>query len=458
MLIEFTVGNFASFKNTMTLSLVAAKIRSKNKRLDEDNVIPIDDDVSLLTSVAIYGPNASGKSKLVAAARFMRHFVMNSFKEKQFYESIPVERFRLSTDTDDKPCYFQIVFLLEGHQYRYGFEVDPQRVVSEWLYYIPKLREIKLFERQGQELDINLSNAQAKEYRNIKNLLPKINQEEPLRANALFLSVSAQNNGPVSRKILGWFSDMRFMSGISDIGIQGFTLNLFEKPDSRARIIEMVHNLDVGIMDITLQRLEREKGLEKRPKQVRDSIERLPGEDALKLDMVELQTRHEKFNAQGEVVGFETFAMDENESDGTQKLFFMTGPLLDILTNGRVLWVDEMDARLHPNMTKAIVALFNSRATNPKGAQLIFTTHDTNLLDINKLRRDQIWFIDKDRTAASQLYSLVEYKIRNDDASLETDYVQGRYGATPHIGELMPTYHSPENLRHALNVNTEVIR
>jgi AAA15 family ATPase/GTPase len=118
----------------------------------------------------------------------------------------------------------------------------------------------------------------------------------------------------------------------------------------------------------------------------------------------------------------------------------MAGPILDALANGRVLWVDEMEARLHPNLTGALVGLFNSRASNPKSAQLIFTTHDTNLLDLRKMRRDQIWFIDKDKTAASRLYSLAEFKIRNDNSSLEDDYIHGIYGATPHLGELAAAF------------------
>lgn len=435
MLIEFSTGNFASFKDPITLSLVAAKIRSKNKKLDADHVIKIDEELSLLRSVAIYGANASGKSKLVAAANFMRRFIRESFKETEFDEGIPVERFRLSTETDDQPSYFEIIFLLEGHQYRYGFEVDAQSVKTEWLYYVPKSREIKLFERQGQEIMVNPSNAQAKEFRAIYTMLPKINPEQPLRPNALFLSVAAQNNGPVAQKILTWFGDMRFMSGLSDIGFQRFTINMFEDLEKRSHIIDMVHSLDVDIQDIEMRHLEREKALQEAPKPMREILERYS-----RGDMIQIMTKHQKLNSKGEVVGYETLDMGEHESEGTRKLFFMTGPIINTLAEGRVLWVDEMEARLHPKMTDAIVALFNSPVTNPKGAQLIFTTHDTNLLNIKKLRRDQIWFIEKDRMAASKLYSLVEFKIRNDDASLEQDYISGRYGAVPHIGELRATY------------------
>jgi AAA15 family ATPase/GTPase len=434
MLIEFSVGNFASFKETITLSLVAAKIRSINKRLDSDNIIPIDQELGLLRSAAVYGANASGKSNLVAAASFMSRFVRESF-EKPFDAGVPVDRFRLSTDTDDQPSHFEMVFLLDGHQYRYGFDVDAQQVAAEWLYYVPKKREILLFERTGQEIIPNTSNPQAGEFRAIPKQLVKVNPNQPLRPNALFLSVAAQNQGPMAQQILTWFGNMRFMSGLNDSGFRHFTVNMFEKPESRARIIELVRSLDVDIDDIGIQRREGEKVLEEAPEYMRAVLEKLHI-----ADFVQITTQHRKMNPSGDVVGYEIFDMGIHESAGTEKLFFMTGPIIDTLTYGRVLWVDEMEARLHPNMTEAIVALFNSPITNPKGAQIIFTTHDTNLLNIKKLRRDQIWFVEKNRQAASQLYSLVEFKIRNDDASLEQDYIRGRYGAVPHIDELSAAY------------------
>jgi hypothetical protein len=127
--------------------------------------------------------------------------------------------------------------------------------------------------------------------------------------------------------------------------------------------------------------------------------------------------------------------MDEHESEGTQKLFAMAGPLVDTLENGRILVIDELDARLHPLITREIISLFNSNQTNPHNAQLIFMTHDTNILSHKFFRRDQIWFAEKDKFGATHLYSLAEYKIRN-DASFENDYIQGRYGAVPFIGDL----------------------
>jgi len=436
MLIEFTVGNYKSFREPATLSLIAAPIRSKNKKLDEDHLIIIDNDLKLLTSAGVYGANASGKSNLIDAANFMRRFVRQSFKSTQFDEGISVEPFRLSTATEDKPSYFEAVFLIERQQYRYGFEVDRWQVISEWLYTVPKRREVLLFERQGQEIVPNASNPLAREYRSVLTLLPKINPEEPVRQNALFLSVAAQNNGPVSKKILGWFSNMRFMSGLNDRDFRGYTVEQFENPTVRAMMIEMVKDLDVDIQDIQIERKDREKALQEAPHKLREILEKFDAVEAFSV-----HTRHEKYDARGEVVGYEDFDLSENESEGTNKLFFMTGPIIDTLLHGRVLWFDEMEARLHPKITQAIVGLFNSKTKNPQGAQLIFTTHETNLLDLNLLRRDQIWFIEKDATAASHLVSLVEFKLRNDDASVEEDYIIGRYGAVPHIGELKADYY-----------------
>src|SRR5688500_18456997 len=145
MLIEFTIGNYKSFKEKATLSMVATNVVSKDKSVDENNVFQVDDDLTLLKSVAIYGANASGKSNLIAALRFMRQYVLNSSKETQSAEPIPVDSYRLSAETVEAASFFEIVFLLEGRQYRYGFEIDRERVISEWLYHVPARREAKLF-------------------------------------------------------------------------------------------------------------------------------------------------------------------------------------------------------------------------------------------------------------------------------------------------------------------------
>jgi len=152
-------------------------------------------------------------------------------------------------------------------------------------------------------------------------------------------------------------------------------------------------------------------------------------------ELISVKTSHTKYGEDNRPVGREVFDLDKHESEGTKKLFALAAPLIDTLKLGRVLIVDELDARLHPLLTREIVSLFNSNKTNPNHAQLVFTTQDTNLLDNRFLRRDQVWFTEKDRQGVTRLYSLAEYKVRN-DASFERDYILGRYGAIPYLGDL----------------------
>jgi len=423
MLIEFSIGNYRSFKDVVIFSLVAANISAQDKRLDENNVFKVDTDLSLLKSSVIYGANASGKSNLAAALRFMRQFVLNSSKETQIAEKIGTEPFRLSTDTADSPSRFEIVFILEERKYRYGFSVDTERVVSEWLYHVPIKKETRLFERQLDKISVTAAFKEGKEVTG------------KTRPNALFLSSVAQWNGALSEKILGWFRRLNVISGLNDTALMGITTQMLADPNLRDEVVNLIKKLDVGIDDIRI-----EKGnlpsIASIPQEIRGLFD-----EFVKLskrpdtEVVEIQTSHRKYNANGETVSLESFTIEENESEGTKKLVALSGPLIDTLKNGRTLLIDEMDARLHPLITRAIIDLFNSNESNPHNAQLIFITHDTNLLSKDRFRRDQIWFAEKDRLGATHIYSLVEFKVRK-DASFSVDYINGKYGAIPLTGDL----------------------
>jgi len=403
MLIEFSVGNFLSFKETVTFSMVAANITAKDKALDESNVFPIDSKLSLLKSAAIYGANASGKSNLAAAIRFMKRFVLNSSREGQATDKIPVTEFMLSEETKNQPSFFEIVFLLEDKKYRYSFEIDQKRVISECLYHVPNVRETKVFERNMDDFEMT---SIFKEGRDV------INKTRP---NSLFLSVAAQFNGEISIKILHWFfSRLNIISGIQDETYRGYTIHSFENNLHKNQIKQFIKKLDLGIDDIQI-----------------DPNTKI------------VQTIRKQYSRDDRVSSQVIFTLDEDESDGTQKLFSLAGVLLETLKEGWILIIDELDARLHPIITKEIIKLFNSKEANRNNAQLIFMTHDTNLLNNKEFRRDQIWFTEKDRYGATHLYSLAEYKIKNDasskirnDASFESDYLKGKYGAIPFIGDL----------------------
>lgn len=426
MLIEFSVGNYRSFKEVVTFSMVAASLTSKNKHLDANNVTDAISDVKLLKSAAIYGANASGKSNLISAIKFMKEMVLNSSKNTQADEAIDAQPFKLNTETVNQPSYFEIVFLAEGRQYRYGFEVNSKEVVSEWLYHVPTSRESLLFRRDSGEVELRST---FKEGRDL---------QERTRNNALFLSVVAQFNGVISKKILSWFRNLGIMSNLNELSVmalRSYTLEVFNKDDYRKEIVNLIRRLDIGIDDIQIRKSpyppaptagipKALHGLFGELSKITEGRER-----------EEVFTVHSKFDEYGKFVDLELFNIDENESDGTKKLFSMAGPIIDTLLEGDVLLADELDARLHPLLTRALVGLFNSNETNPYNAQLIFVTHDTNLLSNKFFRRDQIWFTEKDRFGATHVYSLAEYKVRN-DASFESDYIRGKYGAIPYVGDL----------------------
>ena len=417
MLIGFSVGNYKSFKETITLSMVASSITEEDKELKENNVFPINDKLSLLKSAAIYGANASGKSNLVAAINFMKWFVLNSSKETQVSDAIDIEAFRLSTETEKEPSFFQIVFLLEDKTFRYGFEVNAREVVSEWLFQADDSEEKMLFERDFDNYILD-------DFPEGQGISDKT------RSNALFLSVVAQFNGKISGKILLWFSKtLQLISGLQDRQYRKETLESFENPGHRQNIIEFIKKLDLGILDIA--RVNTPVfSISDYTAQYGGSYSSLYPISEIKTTV---QTSHPKYDADGKQTSMELFDMEKHESEGTNKLFALAGILLDTLRTGKILLIDELDARLHPLITRELICLFNSNETNPHNAQLIFTTHDTNLLSSKTFRKDQIWFTEKDNKGATDFYSLVEYKVGK-NASVERNYMIGKYGAIPFIG------------------------
>jgi hypothetical protein len=403
--------------------MLATRIKARDETLNENNVIQSPNNPALLTSAAIYGANASGKSNLVQAFHFMKSFVLNSPKETKATGGIGVEPFRFRTGTTSQPAHFEIVFIASGKRYRYGFEATKERVTAEWLFFVPSTREARLFEREGNSIDLG---SYFKEGRDL---------EHQTRPNALFLSVVAQFNGLTAQKLVTWFRDnLGIISGLQDIGMRIYTMRQLLEGERAESIRRLVCRLDLGIADLQVERSQRKvppipEWMPDEKRQALLTLFRSEGEQ------LTVQTIHKQYDDDDNPVGQELFDMDEHESGGTQKLFAMSGPLLTTLQEGEVLIVDELDARLHPLMTREIILLFNNKGTNPNGAQLIFNTQDTNLLDNNLFRRDQIWFVEKDQHGASHLYSLVEFKVRNDQ-DYKRGYIQGRYGAIPYLSHI----------------------
>ncbi|TRU50851.1 MAG: ATP-binding protein [Microcystis aeruginosa Ma_QC_Ch_20071001_S25] len=420
MLIEFSVGNYRSFKDVVTLSMVAADEATGNDELDKNNVFKVNQNFSLLKSAAIYGANASGKSNLILALYFMQSFVINSSK-LQITDKINLEKFRLSSETEDKPSFFKIVFHLDNKIYEYSFEVTQERVISEGLSCTPKTRKTNIFSREKDKIKYSKSLLKGKD---VKYLTKK---------NTLFLSIAAQFNDPLAGKILLWFSRLKIISGSQFENLRQLSLDyLSREPNLKNEIVFLIKKLDLSIKDMSIE--VGRTSLDNFHKDIPDRVKN----KEFRLDNYiynSIETYHEKYDLEGRIIGLESFQMNKHESRGTQKIFALLAPVLSALKKSEVLIIDELDSLLHPLMAIAIIGLFNSKITNPKNAQLIFATHDVNLLSNQLFRRDQIWFTEKNRQEATDLYSLVEFDIDN-NASFEQDYIQGRYGAIPFIGDL----------------------
>lgn len=415
MIIEFSVKNFRSIKSLQTLSMIAAPIKSKNPELDTNNIITVSEKLTLLKSAAIYGANGSGKSNLVRAMIGMMVFVRDSFKDEEVGKRI-IEPFALDARSHKEPTLFQLVFILGKVKYRYGFEVFKNQVKSEWLFGTPGGKEVYYFTRTGKEFQINEN-----KFAEGKGLKDKTSETN------LFLNICKAFNGKVSKSILDFFAVKIAISyGVNDKGFRDATLHLMKNKKEQERILALLNMADFGMDNIGQKKITRSDLPENTP------TELLKDADEGKLEFV--LSERTFFDDNGNSLGTREFLLDEQESHGTQKFFNYSGAIIDAINDGGALILDEFDARLHPALTKKIVEIFNSSTINKNKAQLIFVTHDTNLLDNKLLRRDQIFFAEKNQRSETELYTLVDFKGVRNDASYEKDYIKGKYGAIPFLG------------------------
>ncbi|RYE49635.1 MAG: ATP-binding protein [Sphingobacteriales bacterium] len=338
----------------------------------------------------------------------------------QYNGTILSDKFKLSFDAFVSSSEFEIVFIHEAVRYRYGFEALINEVTSEWLYSQsekPKSKEIELYYRDKQNVDFHSS-------------LPKVKtlfKEDLVRPNALLISVLAQFNDQLATSLLNYFSKINTVSGLNESEFRINTISKIKDAKQKDRVLELLKSADLGITDI--EYLEKPDWLDILPDSSRTFFEQE--------DLSSVVTKHILFQKENIALGDIKFDMSKDESHGTQKFFYFSGLIIDALENGTPLIVDELDSKLHPNLVCKIVSLFNSKQSNPKNAQLIFNTHDTNLLSSGLFRRDQIWFISKDNYGASKMYSLADFKtteVRKNEP-FEDNYIKGKYGAVPYLGD-----------------------
>ena len=421
---EFSFGNFRSFKDIQTLNLSAAKIKSKNENIDISNTINYNEH-SFLKSKAIYGANASGKSNIIKAFVTFIKVIKSSVKDEKILSL--VDPFRLSTETENEPSFFQIIFWHKNVKYRYGFELDDDNIFAEWLYAKPGERELPYFIRDNQEI-IEIDKTNFTEGYKLVTLFDDNSEEnEIFRNNSLFLSsLASLGFGKLSKELINELTSILVINGLGHRGMYAYAGDSLSDSKRKKYIIDFLKQGDIGIEDIDSLELSSDDLPENVDEETKKDFDK---EKKRKL----LISIRKKFNKNLEFEDNETFSFRVHESEGTLKLFELSPFIYEALKENRPIIIDEFDARFHPLLTKKILELFNS--TQNSGAQLLFTTHDTNLLSADLLRRDQIEFVEKDKYGASHLYSLVQFKGIRNTASFEKDYIQGKFGAIPFLGD-----------------------
>ncbi len=426
MLIEFSVGNFWSFKEIQTLQMQAAKIKSKFAKVDVENTFAISNKLSLLKSKAIYGANASGKSNLIRAFRAMYYIIKDNLSNPEVLNQ-NILPFKFDEGTTKQPSFFQLIFILEDVQYRYGFEASATTITSEWLFGKPLnavgVRERYYFVREGDQVDVN-----EEWFKEGASFAKTSDKMQPLfRNNSLFLTVVAAFNGPISLEIIRLIVNrVSIDPGYDTTMLEGLSMQLISENSTFEQFItELLISIDPTIRKIELVDMEH-------------AIPDFPDKDKFLQNLKkqgqavnDVAVYRSVYAHSGKIIGQTSVMLDFQEAEGTKKMFALSSIIFLVLTKGGALFIDELDARLHPRLTRKIIQMFNSRSTNPNNAQLIFVTHDSTLLDAHLIRRDQIVFAKKDKFGATQLFSLAEFKGVRNDASFEKDYLLGKYGAVP---------------------------
>jgi len=416
MLIEMNVANFRSFHNQQSFSMAS----SKGKELQESNSFAVNG-IELLRSAAVYGPNAGGKSNFLKALQSMRRIVLESAVKMQRGDNLPVTPFRLDPQSGSEPSEFEVSFMVDSVRYQYGFATTSERVHEEWLLAYPKKRPQQWFGRVWNEKEQKYDWEMGNNLQGEKQLWQK-----STRDNALFLSTAVQLNSEQLQPVFDWFKNTLRMTNVGGWS-PAFSASLCEKKE-KTQVMDFLRAADLHIEDIRVEKksVDSLPFPDDMPKPLREMIV-----DGFKdKQLLNVQTVHK--DSDGKPVVFDL----DDESDGTQKLFAFAGPWIDALAHGNVLFIDELHDNLHPRLVQFLVQLFHNNRTNPHNAQLVFTTHETSILNQDVFRRDQIWFCEKDEEQATNLYPLTDFSPRKGRENLKLAYLSGRYGALPFIRTL----------------------
>lgn len=405
MLIQFSCKNFKSIKEKQVLSMLATK-----DKMHEEILKKTDEKFSLLPVASIYGANGSGKTNIIKALGYVS-FLVHHFNDFNHGDELPFYPHKL--EKQEVPSEFELQFIMNHIRYAYGFSLNNQKIIREYLYYFPKGKQAKIFEREGTTYYFGPS------FKHLEDITEKT------LVNRLFLSTAASwsNKSEIKDPFIFIKEFLVVNDEVQNQDWLLYTISKIEKnPKINQLFVQFLFNLNMGITDIEAKIQENTVSYDELPKD-------MPGE----LKLVVLKSKQIRPVVK---INYGNMQMDlREESRGMQKLFEILGPLFDILLNGKVLVFDELETSLHPSLVLRIIELFQNPKLNKNHAQLIFTTHDTNLLDLNLFRRDQIWLVEKDTEEfASNLYSISDLKNVRKDENVEKGYIRGKYGAIPFIG------------------------
>ncbi|MEV5573972.1 AAA family ATPase [Spirillospora sp. NPDC052269] len=407
-LLRFRVANHKSIRDEQTLSFVAVPKRGEPK--------PRATEIPPTTRVTgIYGANASGKSNVLDALRYMVGCIRISQTHWSPTGGIPLRPFKPLTG---EPSLYELDFVEGGIRYTYGFEVDDKTVRSEWLFSFPHGKARRLFERTGPE-DYEFGRALTGPTSQISRLT---------RPNALYLSSAASNSHPLLGTLYEALTKSIQVARQSDRESRLLVTKKFLKLEQTPQLLaKLLRVADLGIESVHIEETEVSANLQR-------AMARF-GEELVDLKLGSPPTHIDEIFLAHSSAPEVHFSLDE-ESDGTVEWLTLISYLLATMREPSVLMVDEVDASLHPHLTSTVIRMFKDPEINRHGSQLLFASHDTTLLgtllDDKILDRDEVWFTEKSESGATSLYALAEFKPRKDE-NVERGYLQGRYGAVPYL-------------------------
>jgi uncharacterized protein len=414
VLLSFRLENHRSIREEQAFSMEPGRVDDGSSAIREE------DGDSVLPVAAIYGANASGKSNLLSGFAFMQNAVADSHRFYAPEGGVPRTSFAWG-EKSREPSFFEVTFRDAGIRYQYGFVANNDRFLEEWLYAYPSSRKQIWFERDEDTFKFG-------EHLKGENRIA----EKVTRPNSLFLSAAAQNHHEQLMPIYRWFG----LASVVGVNARG-----------ASAMASALKNWARGVEDAGQSLLGRiRRGAADALQAHGDELRRLLRSADFGIVDLRVANDHERgVGLSGVMVKHKSESEDawlplEEESNGTRQVFSLAPLLLDALAHGSLLLIDELEASLHPLLALQLVKTFNDPAQNPRNAQLVFTTHDTNFLgtttDDPPLRRDQVWLTEKDDTGGTRLYPLTDYKPRKAE-NLERGYLQGRYGAIPFLGPLV---------------------